>query len=66
MDPSPYLFGRFVPNILEAEQRIEALDASGRSIDEWPVAMNEMTCFGRYGVCEHIEKCQWGPHRVPK
>ena len=65
LQPTPHLSLRFVPTIIETEQRIEALDASGRPYDEWPVAMNEMTCYGRYGPCDHMEKCQWGPIRVP-
>jgi alkylhydroperoxidase/carboxymuconolactone decarboxylase family protein YurZ len=45
---------------VDAEQRILELEAQARPYDEWPKAMNEMTCFGRYGACKHIEKCKWG------
>jgi hypothetical protein len=50
----------FPQTVIDAEERIAALDASGRPFDKWPKAMNEMTCFGRYGACKHIEKCKWG------
>lgn len=60
ISPTPYLNSRFTQTILDAEERIEALEASGRAVDEWPLAMNEMTCYGRYGACPHTEKCRWG------
>lgn len=58
---APHLYSRFEDTVITTEKAIEALDASGRAVEQWPVAMNEMTCYGRYGACPHIEKCKWGP-----
>jgi len=57
---APALYNRFPQTVVDAEQGIATLEASGRPHDEWPRAMNEMTCYGRYGACRHLEKCKWG------
>jgi hypothetical protein len=62
---APHLFNRFPQTVLDAEKRIAEMDASGRPFSEWPTAMNEMTCYGRYGACKHIDKCKWGPAVAP-
>jgi hypothetical protein len=58
---APHLYSRFPQTVIDAERRIAELDDSGRPYSEWPTSMNEMTCYGRYGACKHIEKCKWGP-----
>ena len=57
---APALLKQFPQTVVDAEQRILELEAQERPYDQWPKAMNEMTCFGRYGACKHIEKCKWG------
>jgi hypothetical protein len=57
---APALYNRFPQTVVDAEQGIAALDSSGRDHDHWPAAMNEMTCYGRYGACRHLEQCKWG------
>jgi hypothetical protein len=57
---APSLLSQFPQTVVDAENRILELEAQDRAYDRWPKAMNEMTCFGRYGACPHIEKCKWG------
>ena len=57
---APSLQARFADTVIHTERAIEARLAEGRPIDRWPVAMNEMTCYGRYGACPYIERCKWG------
>jgi hypothetical protein len=57
---APELLRQFPQTVVDAENRILELEAQNRPYDQWPKAMNEMTCFGRYGACPHIEKCKWG------
>ena len=60
LPPAPYLLERFPQTVRDAEERIAQLKKSGRSPLEWPMAMNEMTCYGRYGACDFLENCKWG------
>lgn len=57
---APALQARFAETVVRAEREIAARIAENLPIDRWPVAMNEMTCFGRYGACPYIERCKWG------
>lgn len=57
---SPFLEQNFVQFVVDTEESIERMDASGRNFDNWPKAMNEMTCYGRYGACNFIEWCKHG------
>jgi hypothetical protein len=60
-------FERFdLPRSRRVEQLIEqyVLDAEAvieqnqhRPFDQWPSALNELTCFTRYGVCPFADKC---------
>jgi hypothetical protein len=61
---APELLRQFPQTVVDAENRILELEAQNRPYDQWPKAMNEMTCFGRYGACPHIEKCKWGARGV--
>jgi len=60
LPPAPNLIRRFPQIVTDAENRIAQLEASGRKYDEYPMAVNELTCYSRYGACPHMEKCQWG------
>lgn len=60
LPPAPNLMLRFPATVEDAEGRIAALEAEGRPYTQWPMAMNELTCYTRYGACPHLEKCQWG------
>jgi hypothetical protein len=57
---SPNLESRFERIIIDIEESIERVEAEGRSFDDWPKAINELTCFHRYGACEFIDQCKWG------
>ena len=57
---SPNFEARFPRIIADIEESIERLEREGRPYDDWPKAMNEMTCYGRYGVCHFAHLCQHG------
>jgi hypothetical protein len=57
---APFLEQNFVRFVVDTEEAIERMEASGRRFDQWPKAMNEMTCYGRYGACNFIEWCKHG------
>jgi hypothetical protein len=57
---SPYLEQRFVQSVVDIEESIEKMEASGRTYDNWPKAMNELTCYHRYGACNFIDQCRFG------
>lgn len=57
---SPNLEARFERIVVDIEESIERVEKEGRSFDDWPKAINEMTCFGRYGACHFIDQCRWG------
>ena len=60
LDPSPHMFTQFPRIIKEAEEQIARYKAEGRPLHLWPMAISELTCFHRYGACEHMDKCKWG------
>lgn len=55
---SPNFESRFEQIVVDIEESIERY--KGRDYEDWPKAMNEMTCYGRYGACKFIEQCRWG------
>jgi hypothetical protein len=57
---SPNLESRFESIVVDIEESIERMQASGRDFDDWPKAINELTCYHRYGACKFIEQCRWG------
>jgi hypothetical protein len=57
---SPNFEARFPRIIADIEESIERLEKEGRPYDDWPKAMNEMTCYGRYGACQFASLCQHG------
>jgi hypothetical protein len=57
---SPKLEAGFEQIVVDIEESIERMQAQGRHFADWPKAINEMTCYGRYGACNHIDKCRFG------
>lgn len=57
---APFFESEFEQTVVDIEESIERMRESGRPMDKWPKAMNEMTCFGRYGACPFLDKCKWG------
>ena len=60
LPPAPNLLKRFPQVVEDTEKRIAELEASGRPFDQWPLAINELTCYSRYGPCTHLDRCKWG------
>lgn len=60
MPRSPNLEAKFERTVMDIEESIEKMEQSGRTYDDWPKAINEMTCYGRYGACNHINQCRYG------
>lgn len=58
LPPAPEMLQRFPQVVKDAEATIKRLE--GRPLDQYPMAMNELTCFHRYGACAFVEKCKWG------
>jgi len=57
---SPFLEQNFEQTVVDLEESIERLQQEGRPHDQWPKAMNELTCFHRYGACEFMDQCRFG------
>lgn len=57
---SPSLEARFERIVVDIEESIERVEAEGRDPGDWPKAINELTCYHRYGACDFINKCRWG------
>lgn len=58
LPPAPNMLVRFPEMVRIAEERIETLKDT--PVDQYPMAMNELVCYHRYGACEFVEKCRWG------
>ena len=59
-EPAPHMFARFPALVAETERSIAQLQSENRPVNEWPMAMTELTCFHRYGKCRFAEQCKWG------
>lgn len=57
----PHFEQHFEQTVEDIEESIARMQASGRPLDEWPKAMNELTCYHRYGACKFLDRCRWGP-----
>jgi hypothetical protein len=57
---SPNLESKFPRIVVDIEEAIERVQASGRDFDDWPKAINELTCYHRYGACKFIDQCRHG------
>lgn len=60
LERSPNLEARFERIVVDIEESIERMEAEGRDYDDWPKAINELTCYHRYGPCEFLDQCRWG------
>tara|TARA_R100001594_G_scaffold20414_3_gene39394 strand:+ start:10315 stop:11130 length:816 start_codon:yes stop_codon:yes gene_type:complete len=58
LEPAPAALEDFIAVIQEAEERISKYE--GRPPREWPMALNNQTCFGKYGQCSAYKLCQFG------
>lgn len=58
---SPQLEAQFEARVVDIEESIERLVLAKRPYMEWPKAMSELTCYHRYGACQFIEQCRFGP-----
>jgi hypothetical protein len=58
--PRPNLSNQFEQTVMDAERRIAELDKSGRDALDYPKAMNELTCYSRYGACNFMDTCKYG------
>ena len=57
---APNFEAQFEQTVVDAEESIARANASGRGIHGWPKAMNELTCYHRYGACQFLDTCRWG------
>lgn len=64
LEPSPGLTVSFKKRMLRMEHyraQLELETLQGKlPIDEWPAAMNELSCYHRYGKCGSWDVCRWG------
>lgn len=58
LPPSPNMLVRFPQLVRDAEEMIARY--STRPVDEYPMVMNELICYHRYGACPFVDKCRWG------
>jgi len=57
---SPNLEAKFERIVVDIEESVERIQAEGRDPSDWPKAINELTCYHRYGACDFIDQCRWG------
>lgn len=57
---SPNLESKFERIVVDIEESIERVEAEGRDPGDWPKALNELTCYHRYGPCDFLDQCRWG------
>lgn len=60
LSPSPDSLAKWPRAILDRVERLEMLEASGRDPWDWPRAMSEQVCIGRYGACPYLDLCRYG------
>jgi hypothetical protein len=58
LEPAPRALKYFVQVIEEGERKISLFE--GKPIEEWPMALNNQTCFGKYGQCDAYDLCRFG------
>ena len=58
IEPAPLALKHFVRVIEEGESRIRKWE--GKPPLDWPMALNNQTCFGKYGKCDAYELCRFG------
>ena len=57
IEPAPAALKSFLSTIEEAERRIAA---GGQDIESFPMALNNQTCYGKYGKCGAYDLCRFG------
>jgi len=57
IEPAPYALKNFVRTILYAEGQIEEY---GDDSSNYPMVLNNQTCFGKYGQCSAYDLCRFG------
>ena len=57
IEPAPAALKSFLATIEEGERRIAA---GGQDIDSFPMALNNQTCYGKYGKCGAYDLCRFG------
>lgn len=60
LPPAPNLIAEFPQIVKDTEKRISELQKEERDPMKWPKAINELTCYSRYGACPFMEQCKWG------
>lgn len=61
LKPAPALISRFPQIVIDAQRRIDDLEAEGRPASEYPPMLHENGCIGRYaGGCDAMQACMWG------
>ncbi len=60
LPPAPNLMKEFPQIVIDTETRIKSLRKEGRDPTKWPKAINELTCYSRYGACPFLDQCKWG------
>jgi len=66
LPPAPNLIQEFPNIVADTERRIAELQAEKRDPTRWPKAINELTCYSRYGPCPFMDQCKWGSNPPPK
>ena len=61
LEPAPRALKYFVQVIEEGERKISLFE--GKPIEEWPMALNNQTCFGKYGQCDAYDLCRFGDEK---
>jgi hypothetical protein len=60
IDPRPNLTAQFEQTVVDAERMITDLEKTGRDPMHYPKAMNELTCYTRYGACPFMDQFKYG------
>jgi len=58
LEPAPDAVKRFAKNLGEVEEMTEKY--KGLPPEQWPAVYSDQTCFGKYGMCDAFNLCQWG------
>ena len=58
LEPAPRAFNWFVQAIEEGERKIAQW--TGKPTEEWPMAMSNQICYGKYGKCSAFDLCRFG------
>jgi hypothetical protein len=64
LPPAPNLIAEFPQIVMDTEKRISEIQKEDRDPTKWPKAINELTCYSRYGACPFIDQCKWGTNPI--